>query len=259
MKVLKFSFLFFTVLIYSISFSQQTDTLSANAKDSLTIKKKAPFFLKGTARYMFIQTDNAPKLEDDFANGLALGLKVGTQKLKYFQYVLSCHALFNIFSSDLTGNNRYEIGMFDINDPNNKYKLFRLEELYMKINLKKSHVTLGSQILNTPFINPQDGRLRPSVELGIWTVMDESSFIKIEGGWLIGMLPRSTVKWEKVENSIGIYPQGVNELGNPSNYKGNLPAGQAGLKSKGVGLLGITTKKNKHIKIQEGDTYIENT
>ena len=65
--------------------------------------------------------------------------------------------------------NRYEIGLFDIEDPSNKKDIDRLEELYLKYNFKNATITVGKQLINTPFINLQDGRMRPTVVEGVWT------------------------------------------------------------------------------------------
>lgn len=69
--------------------------------------------------------------------------------------------------------NRYEIALFDINNPDEKENLSRLEELYLKFNFKKSTFTLGKQLLNSSFINLQDGRMRPTEVAGIWVDFNE--------------------------------------------------------------------------------------
>ena len=57
--------------------------------------------------------------------------------------------IFNIGSSDLSKAdlttkqiNRYEIGLFDIENASNKNDIDRLEELYLKYNFKKAALTL---------------------------------------------------------------------------------------------------------------------
>ena len=49
--------------------------------------------------------------------------------------------------------NRYEIGLFDHENQSNKEEIDRLEELFIKYNFRKSFVTFGKGLLNTPFIN----------------------------------------------------------------------------------------------------------
>ena len=147
--------------------------------------------------------------------------------------------------------NRYETGLFDIEDPANKKDIDRLEELYIKYHFKKSTLTLGKQLLNTPFINLQDGRMRPTEVEGLWAEINGIKKIKLQLGYLYGISPRSTVKWFKVDESIGVYPVGVNENGIKSGYQGNL-------ESKGIILTGITYQHNKNLKLQLWNQFTEN-
>ena len=82
------------------------------------------------------------------------GLKFETAKFHNFQFGVSGFYIFNIGSSDftkddsLTGQfNRYEIGLFDVEDPANKKDLDRLEELYLKYKIEK--ILLYSRTLAT--------------------------------------------------------------------------------------------------------------
>jgi hypothetical protein len=60
------------------------------------------------------------------------------------------------------------LALFDLEDPGNKANMDRLEELYLKYNFKKSEIIFGKQLINTPFINLQDGRMRPTGVEGLW-------------------------------------------------------------------------------------------
>ncbi|MFN3299689.1 MAG: OprD family outer membrane porin, partial [Sediminibacterium sp.] len=111
-----------------------------------------------------------------------------------------------------------------IEDPQNTMDLDRLEEFYLKYNFKKSSVTLGRQLINTPFINLQDGRMRPTGVEGVWAVINDIPKTKIEGGLLYAISPRGTVKWYGVGESFGIYPSGVNTDGARSGYPGHIEA-----------------------------------
>ncbi|MDP1972072.1 MAG: OprD family outer membrane porin, partial [Sediminibacterium sp.] len=119
---------------------------------------------------------------------------------------------------------RYETNLFDIEDPNNKKDLDRLEEFYLKYNFKKSNITIGRQLINTPFINLQDGRMRPTGVEGVWVNLNEFKKIQLEAGILNAISPRGTVKWYGVGESIGIYPSGVNADGSKAGYPGNVEA-----------------------------------
>lgn len=212
----------------------------------------------GHFRYYFMSTQNQKGLTDYYANAAGGGLRYETAKFHGFQFAVSGFYTFNIGSSDLgkadtsTGQyNRYEIALFDVDDPYNKKDLDRLEEFYLKYNYKESHITFGKQLLNTPFINLQDGRMRPTGVEGLWVELNEIKKIKIEGGWLYAISPRGTTKWFDVGESIGVYPAGVNTTGIKSQYAGNL-------ESKGVFLLGTHVDLNKKFKIHGWNVFTEN-
>ena len=92
----------------------------------------------------------------------------------------------------------------------------------MKYNLKKGHLILGKQLINTPLINIQDGRMRGTGVEGLWLDQQLSKKWRFQGGILTAISQRSTTKWYKGAESIGLYSQGVNLDGTPSNFKGNL-------------------------------------
>jgi hypothetical protein len=83
--------------------------------------------------------------------------------------------------------------LFDIDNHTNKNDLDRFEELYIKYSLSKSSLMVGKFNLNTPFLNPQDGRMRPTIEEGVWLSIKESKKIGFNGGWIWEVSPRSTV------------------------------------------------------------------
>jgi hypothetical protein len=212
----------------------------------------------GHFRYYFMATNNANGLTDYHAHAAGGGIKFETARFKNFQLGVSGFFVFNIGSSDLSkpdpetnAINRYEIGLFDIEDPSNKSDIDRLEELYIKYHFRKSTITFGKQLLNTPFINLQDGRMRPTEAEGLWAEINAIKKTKLELGYIYGISPRSTVKWYKAAESVGIYPVGVNENGGKSGYAGNL-------KSNGILLTGITHQLNKNLKMQLWDLYADN-
>ncbi len=212
----------------------------------------------GHFRYFFMATDNKGTLTDYHANAVGGGIKFETARFKNFQLGVSGFFVFNIGSSDLSipdpktnQHNRYEIGLFDIEDPTNKKNIDRLEELYIKYHFKNSVITFGKQLLNTPFINLQDGRMRPSEVEGLWAEINHVKKTKLELGYLYGISPRSTVRWYKAGESIGIYPVGVNSNGSKSGYAGNL-------ESKGILLAGITYQLNDKLKLQLWDQFTGN-
>ncbi len=212
----------------------------------------------GHFRYFFMSTQNQKGLTDYYANAAGGGLRYETAKFHGFQFAVSGFYTFNIGSSNLgkpdtaTGQmNRYEIALFDVEDPYNKKDIDRLEELYIKYNYKKSSIVYGRQLMNTPFINLQDGRMRPTGVEGIWFEMNEIKKTKIEGGWLYALSPRGTTKWYDAGESIGVYSGGVNVDGSKSEYSNNL-------ESKGVFLAGAHVELNKNITLHGWNVFTQN-
>jgi hypothetical protein len=211
----------------------------------------------GHLRYFFMSTDNEKELTDYYANAAGGGLKFETARFKGFQMGISGFFTFNIGSSDFlkpdptTGQfNRYEIGLFDQEDPSNKRDIDRLEELFIKYNFHASSITLGKQLINTPFINLQDGRMRPTEVNGIWLNHKKNKYT-IEGGFLNKISPRGTVRWYGIGESIGIYPSGVNTDGTKSQY-GNHTS------SKAIAMIGIGHALLKNTSLNLWHIYTDN-
>lgn len=214
--------------------------------------------VQGHFRYFFMNTINEGNLTDYYANAAGGGLRFETAQFHNFQFAVSGFYIFNIGSSDFTKPdpqstqfNRYEIGLFDIEDANNKLDINRLEEIHIKYSFKKSSIKLGRQLLNTPFINLQDGRMRPTGVNAIWTEINDIKNLKIEGGWIHAISPRSTTHWYSIGESIGIYPSGLNTDGTPSKYYKMTD-------SKGIALLSLQSNISKRLKVQFWNMYTQN-
>jgi hypothetical protein len=266
LRKLRFLLLALLCLVFTASAQHQEidedpEIWKAREKPGLDTNSFLHAFKQGTIsghlRYFFMATDNEKGLSDFFANAAGGGLKFETAKFKGFQMGISGFFTFNVGSSDFlkrdqrTGQvSRYEIGLFDVEDPLNKKDIDRLEELYFKYSYKKLSITAGKQLINTPFINLQDGRMRPTEVNGLW-LDHKFKKTRIEAGYIDQISPRGTVKWFKVENSFGIYSSGVNKDGSKSEYETNTH-------TKGLAILGITHKPNKYISIQFWNIYTEN-
>jgi hypothetical protein len=229
---------------------------SLDSNSLLYAFKKAS--INGRLRYFFMATDNAPGLTDYYANAVGGGLRFETAKFHGFQFGVSGFFTYNIGSSNLAlpdpktnQSNRYEIGLFDITDAKNKYNIERLEELFLKYTRKNNYIKLGKQLINTPFVNLQDGRMHPTSINGLWTEINQIKNTKIEIGWLNQISPRGTVKWYSMEQSIGVYSTGLNIDGTKSNYAGNT-------RTKGVALVGITHNPTKELAVKFWNVYSEN-
>lgn len=212
----------------------------------------------GHFRTYFMATDNTRNLSDYYAWAAGGGLHFSSAPWHGFNFGIGGIFNYNLASSDLgakdsiTGAiNRYEIGLFDVEDPYNREDLDRIEELWLRYQWRKSRITVGRQALQTPFINYQDGRMRPTAESGAWVELQEWDKTKIEAGWIWKMSPRSTVDWYSVGESIGLYPQGLNPDGTFSDYPENL-------ESNGIALLGLHQQFGKNTKVHFWNQYVEN-
>ncbi|MCS6929873.1 MAG: OprD family porin [Saprospiraceae bacterium] len=211
----------------------------------------------GQFRTFIMLTDNGGLLSDYYAWAAGGWLHFQTACWRGFSMGIGGAFNFNLLSTDLSARdsatgaiNRYEIGLFDVENPRNRRDLDRLEELWIRYERQGLSLTVGQQLLQTPFINHQDGRMRPTAESGAWLEWQKGRNLKVEGGWLWRISPRSTVRWYTVGESIGLYPRGINPDGSASGYSGNL-------KSKGVGLIGITLKPYPHLAVQLWNQYVE--
>ena len=234
-------------------------SLKPKQTDSLCLKDcllKAHW--EAHSRTFFMQTINEGALKDDYALASGAGIGVLTKPIYGFQVGISGFFIYNLYSSKIElpdsltlSPNRYEIGLFDIENPNNKNDLDRLEELYLKYNFSKSAITIGKININTPFFNPQDGRMRPTIEEGVWLNINESKKFGINGGWFWKISPRSTVQWFSIANSMGINPSGVNIDGSKSNYYSNI-------NTSGMAIANVYFKPNDNFKINIWDGMLDN-
>lgn len=214
--------------------------------------------VQGQFRSFFMATDNAAGLKDDHALALGGVLRYETGAFHGFSIATAGSFSMRLLSSDLdqpdsvtAQPNRYEIGLFDVTAPGNYHDLYRLEELHLHWEHPKLSVRLGRQLPNGPFINLQDGRMRPTAVEGLWSEWRPSKRLRIEGGWLWGISPRSTWHWYRVGPSIGLYPRGVSVTGTPSGYRDSL-------QSKGVFALGIHASPHKSLKLLAWNQFVEN-
>jgi len=212
----------------------------------------------GHLRYFYMNTQNNENLSDYYANAGGGGIRYETLPIKGFQFAVSGFFIFNLGSSDLAlrdsltnAKNRYEIGLFDVSDPKNTEDLDRLEEFYVKYNFKSSQIVFGRQLINTPFINLQDGRMRATGVEGAWLNLNKWKNTKINGGIIWGISPRSTTKWYGIGESIGLYGAGVNETGNPNQFVGKI-------QSDWLLLTGIHHTINKNVSVRGWNMYVQN-
>jgi hypothetical protein len=229
-------------------------------KKQLDSSSLVPLFKMGTMHghlRSFFSSNFNKNTDVEYAQAIGGGIQFISKPIHHIKVGVSGVFITDLFSSDLTkanaltgAMNRYELGLYDITSPIKKTNLYRLEELYIQYQKNKTTITLGKQLLNTPFINLQDGRMRPSVVQGLW-IQHKIKENKWYAGWLHKFSPRSTVSWYKTGESIGLYPVGVNMDGAKSGYKNALA-------SSGVALVGAEIGGIKNYKIQIWNQYVQN-
>lgn len=249
-------FLFLFLLNGLIVKSQENKTIISDTTTLAYALRKGKLDLH--FRFYYMHTNNEKNLSDYYAYAVGGGMKYETGAFKNFSFGIGGFFIWNIGSSNLTIPdsttglyNRYESGQFDVEDLSNKNNMDRLEAFYLKYKFPRSTIVLGKQQINTPFINPQDGRMRPTVEQGIWLDIQSVSRTRIQSGWLTKISPRGTVKWFDIDESIGVYSSGVNTSGTKSNYKGNLS-------SRGTGIIGLEYLLQQNWTVRFWEFYTEN-
>ncbi|MBL7924402.1 MAG: OprD family outer membrane porin, partial [Bacteroidia bacterium] len=179
-------------------------TTTPPEKDSTTLAHSLKHLgaFQGHIRSFFMATDNASPMTDAAALAFGAGISYESPRIHGFQLGLAGFFIFNLGSTDLgkrdslsNAYNRYEIGLFDLSNAGNKKDLDRLEDLYLKYHFRSSRLEAGRFELNTPFINRQDGRMRGTIEEGVWMEMNEIRKLRVEAGWIWKISPRSTVAW----------------------------------------------------------------
>ncbi len=206
--------------------------------DSLCHILHSTGIFEGHVRTFFMSTVNHRNYTDYYGLAAGGGLGYYSPIIKGFQAGLSGFIIYNLSSSHLGPvapfNNRYEVGLFDMEDPNNHEDLDRLEDLYLRYYFTKKNISFlqyGKFHLKTPLINLQDGRMRPNLQEGVWAEWNDWKKIKLKAGWINRTSPRSTVRWMDVGESL-VYPNGRAVNGAKANYTGFV-------ESKGVTVAGL--------------------
>ena len=225
-------------------------------KDSSLLRHFQMGTIQGHVRSFYSSTYNKNS-NTEYAYAVGGGLKFISKPLYHLQFGLSGFMMYNVFSTDLTSlhplaasANRYELGLFDVTNPANKSDMKRLEELYIQYQKNELSITLGKQLLNTPFINLQDGRMRPTEVQGLWGQFKNKKN-KFYAGWLNQFSPGGTIAWFKTNSSIGVFSTGVNLDGTKSGYKNQLS-------TAGVALVGAEFGLTSTKKLQVWNQYVDN-
>ena len=213
--------------------------------------------VSGEIKSFYMMTDNVSPLTDYSALAIGGNIKCETGEYYGFKLGAAFYNSSNLGISDVsmtdpyTGkNSRYEAGLFDMTDLKKKY-INLLGEAYLGFVHKKNALQIGRIKLTTPFINPQNGRMIPTLVQGVWFENKTFEKLNVQLGFIQGIAPRSTSRWYTVENSLGLYPQGKNVDGTNASYFSNV-------RSQGVGIMGLSYQIVKPLKLSAWNYYVDN-
>lgn len=195
------------------------------AQEMPPTEKKGEF--SGQWRTFFMSTINKEELKDFSALATGGYVKYIYPVTKNLNVGAALYNTTNLGLQDLTladaetGKlSRYEEGLFDRMDMENDM-VFLLGELYVDYKLGGHQFKLGRMKINTPFINPEDGRMIPTLVQGFWYSNTSKKKNTFQLGILNQIAPRSTGAYLGIGESIGTYPVGRGFNGQPSLYAGN--------------------------------------
>ena len=212
----------------------------------------------GHVRNYFMITSHTGPFDTHYANAIGMKVDFVTARFKGFEMGIGGIFTFDAFSSDLSVRDPYsgrypifELQLFDVEDPTNKYDLDRLEELYLAYHFGDSKVSYGRQEINTPFVNPTDGRMKPYAFQGFVFEMNEFENSKLNLMWITHVSPRSTVEWYTMEESLGIYSEGFTPMGDTAHYHHNIS-------TKGLAIVGLEHSFSPNVRAEGWYYYADN-
>ncbi|MDX5483072.1 MAG: porin [Hymenobacteraceae bacterium] len=239
---------------------QQVQTIAAN--DTPAIRSMKELFTKGEVgghvRNFFMATVNHRSLSDNYAN--AIGAEIGFRTASFHGFRAGFAGLFtyNLFSSNIGKRDpvaekhpKLELELFDIEDPDNKADLDRLDELYLEYGSARLRARAGRFSFTSPLINPQDGRMKPYSFQGISVQVPLREQNLLTLAWFDHFSPRSTVSWFRADEAIGIFSPGVDTDGNPSGYPHHLS-------TAGVAVAGLQLQPGRRLSTETWTYWIEN-
>ncbi|WP_455169517.1 OprD family outer membrane porin, partial [Aegicerativicinus sediminis] len=188
-------------------------------------KKESTGDLSGQWRTFYMNTINDGHLKD--FNALATGgyVKYEYKFSKGFYLGGALYTSINTNIQDLTEpdlttgkTSRYEEGLFDLENLEEDW-IALIGELYAGYKFGRNDLKIGRMKLKTPFLNPEDGRMIPTLVQGIWYRHNSKKGAIFQLGYIDRIAPRSTSKFFNIGKSIGLYPVGRDLAGQPSLYR----------------------------------------
>ena len=194
--------------------------------------------VSGYFRTFFMTTQNEGMLKDWTALAVGGKLKYETARFKNFQLGIAYYTSHNVDVSNVEARDagtdrrsRYERALFNITDADQR-TVHLLGEAYLTYGQAKHNVSLGRMKLKSPLMNPQDGRMIPTLLQGLWYKNQLLKNTTFQLGWISHVAPRSFDNFVTMAESIGINSVGRNLNGSASGYRNQLT-------SKGLGIANL--------------------
>lgn len=216
--------------------------------------------LDGRFRQYTMLTINGGAPTDYHAVAFGGTLGFTSQRWHGARFRLSGGYTFDLATSDLTvldpitgGANRYEIGLYDVNDPRHTNDLAYLHEFHLdwSSSNERTQVMIGKQEVNTPFLDPQDGRMHPSLFEGFWVQHRTRRGTALQGGWLYRVAPRGASEWYTVDESMAVFPVGRNVYGEGAQHGEHV-------ESAGIFAASIRQKVHRSMSVTAWNVHTEN-
>ncbi len=212
--------------------------------------------VEGRFRQFNMITLNDGTLSDPWAVAFGGSLGYASARWHGVQFKLSGGYTFDLANSGLdkadptTGQlSRYELGLYDVTAPRARNDIAYLQLFQLNYRTARTSLVFGRQELNTPFLNPQDGRMHPTLFEGLWATHMLKGGTRLEGGWLYRSAPRSTASWYSIAESMSLYPTGVGMNGKPSAYGPHL-------RTPGIFNAGAEHTFHSAVKVSAWDQFV---
>jgi len=216
--------------------------------------------VSGQIRYYYLDEDEGRDYQDYFGSALGGHLKYETGAIAGFnlgvafyasQFLSTNYSPTSVEPAANNKNSRYVAGLMDASDPS-VTNITGIGELYLNYKHSKTNVRVGRMKLKTPFINPEDGRMIPTLEQGAWIKSADVNGFVIQAGYINAFWNRSTSQWKSAEDSLGYgYSQAKSRNHLASAYKGHTS-------SDGVYVASLAYTGIKGLKLQAWDYYLQN-
>lgn len=219
-------------------------------------EKKSSGRLSGQWRSYYLGTINDGDLKDFHAIATGGKLKYVHGFGEHWRLGGAMYVSINTGIQDLTVPDqatgrvsRYESGLFDVQNLDDQFIAFP-GELFVQYLHGEHEITLGRMKIKSPFINPEDGRMIPTLEQGLWYKYQPNKW-KLQAGLFNQIAPRSTSGFFDIGESIGKYPVGRHTDGSRSQYASNTI-------SDFVAVLNVDYSVSDQLKLEMWDYWVDN-